>query len=193
MLQFIPASLGNLEILHEYWNWVGPCALCGRILKGMLGVFCANFAYLQKPWMACCQAWCGSCYMPHPRDKFFQLQPLDESRYDWWPKKDVLCFHVTRNGHHLMVPFRCNLCCFHNIHKRNPNPVAPQDQFILCCIWHADLDAMWGREPLMIPATLWGALQMVVLWHLTHTPIALPEWGPFQWQTHLACKWPLSC
>jgi hypothetical protein len=84
-------SFGNSETPLKYWNWIGHCVACGKTLKGMPGVFCANFASYRHPWKACQQAWCGSCYTPHPLDKFYQFQPMNETGIDWHPQEDLIC------------------------------------------------------------------------------------------------------
>ena len=71
------------------------------------------------------------------------------------------------------------MCQFRNLTLRNPCVTIPQDTFLLCCIRRANLDAMWGREPLTVQVTLRGARQMLSLWRAVHLPIDLPPRGPF--------------
>jgi hypothetical protein len=123
--------------------------------------------------------WCGPCYTPHPQDKFYQFQPADESGFEWRPRSEQHRHRCARSGDHLLVPFQCDLCSFRNLCLRNPAEDRPQDQFLLCCIRRANLDAMWGRESLTVSATLRGARQLVSRWRLAHIPVELPPRGPF--------------
>jgi hypothetical protein len=123
--------------------------------------------------------WCGPCYTPHPLDKFYQHRPSDEAGFEWRPKADATRHRVARPGDHLMVPFQCDLCSFRNICHRNPDAACPQDAFLLCCICRANLDAVWGREPNTVNATLRGVRQLVSLWRVAHIPVELPARGPF--------------
>jgi len=145
----------------------------------MSGVFCANFATCRPPWPACHQVWCGTCYTPHPLDKFYQHKPTDESGFEWRPKEDTHRFCVARAGDHLLVPFQCDLCSFRNLTLRNPDSDRPQDVFLLCCIRQTNLDAVWGRESNTVNGTLRGVRQLVNLWRVAHIPIVLPARGPF--------------
>jgi hypothetical protein len=145
----------------------------------MAGLFCTNFASGRPPWPACCQIWCGPCYTPHPQDKFFQFVPTDEAGFDWRSKDDALRFKSARAGDHLLVPFQCDLCSFRNLCQRNPTLSDSHDQFLLCCIRQANLDAVWGRESHTVRATLRNTQQLVSLWRGTHVPIELPFRGAF--------------
>jgi hypothetical protein len=145
----------------------------------MLGVFCSNFLTSCTPWPACLQVRCGTCYTPHPLDKFYQNRPADEAGFEWRPRTDATRHRVARPGDHLLVPFQCDLCSFRNICSRNPAADSPQDTFLLCCIHRANLDAVWGREPSTVNATLRGVHQLITLWRVAHIPVELPAQGPF--------------
>ena len=145
----------------------------------MSGIFCANFATCRPPWPACQRVWCGPCYTPHPLDKFYHHCSKDEDGFEWGPKEDATRFRVARAGDHLLVPFQCDLCSFQNLTRRNPSSSSPQDDFLLCCIRRANLDAVWGRESTTVSATLRGARQLLSFWRVAHLPIELPARGPF--------------
>jgi hypothetical protein len=145
----------------------------------MAGIFCANFASWRHPWPPCQQVWCGTCYTPHPLDKFFHFKPTDESGFEWHPKVDENRFRYARPGDHLLVPFQCDLCSFRNLCDRNPRANHPPDDFLLCCIRRSILDSFWGRESLTVSSTLRGAQQLVERWKLAGIPIDLPPRGPF--------------
>jgi hypothetical protein len=146
----------------------------------MNGVFCGNFASSRLCWSPCKSVWCGSCYVPHPDDRFFQFTPTDEAGFDWRPNDDHLRHRQARNGDHLTVPFQCDLCLFRNLTGRNPLEGAPKDNLLLCCIRRVNLDAVWGREPATVDATLRATKQLVQLWDTVGitTPL-LPSRGPF--------------
>jgi hypothetical protein len=155
--------LGTLGTALEFWNWVGPCFVCGVVRDQMSGVFCANYATSRTPWPACLQMWCGACYTPHLLDKFYQHLPSDEVGFEWRPKSDANRHRVAQAGDHLLVPFQCDLCSFRNLSYRNPDSDSPQDSFLLCCICWANLDAVWGRESNTVNATLRGVRQLINL------------------------------
>jgi hypothetical protein len=55
-------------------------------------------------------------------------------------------FKLARDGDHLMCPFQCDGCHFQNLKKRTPVAL-DTDGVLLLCIWRANLDALWAREP----------------------------------------------
>jgi hypothetical protein len=95
-----------------------------------------------------CQCiWFGSCYSKHPLDNFHINMPVDESGFEWVKKeKDALRFLQGRDGEHLIIPFPCNWCLFMLLSCCIPCLMNRQDEFLLCVIWGANLDALWGRE-----------------------------------------------
>jgi hypothetical protein len=173
------STLGTSETSLEFWNWVGPCVVCWIIRDQMLGMFCTNFVTCWPPWPACHQVWCEPCYTPHPLDKFYHHRPKDELGFEWGPKEDAKRFREARPGDHLLVTFQCDLCSFRNLTRRSPSLTSPQDDFLLCCIHRANLDAVWGRESTTVNATLWGARQLIALWRVARIPVELPPRGPF--------------
>jgi hypothetical protein len=123
--------------------------------------------------------WCGECYTPHPLDKFFQYTPSDEGGFDWRPQDDLLRHRQARDGDMLLTPFQCDLCVFQNLQHRNPSPHNPKDDLLLCCIRRANLDAVWGREPQTVQATLRAAKQMILMWQQVGLVPSFPALGPF--------------
>lgn len=68
---------------------------------------------------------------------------------------------------------------FRNLKGHDPGHAAPKDQLLLCCIRRANLDAVWGREPQTVQATLRSLTQIVrQLKHVDVDP-DLPAFGPF--------------
>jgi hypothetical protein len=45
----------------------------------------------------------------------------------------------------MITHFQCNLCCFRNIHQRNPTE-CHADELSLCWLRQANLDLLWSRE-----------------------------------------------
>jgi hypothetical protein len=123
--------------------------------------------------------WCGSCYTPHPKDNFFRFVPTDEDGFEWRPAEDQPRYLYARDGDHLQVPFQCDLCMFQNLAHRNPCEDDPKDDLLLCCIRRINLDAVWGREPGTVSATLCAAQQMVKLLDKVDLCPELPARGPF--------------
>jgi hypothetical protein len=103
--------------------------------------------------------WCGECYTSkHGID--FHVQTLgdepgqnekdlkDAARIEkaWGRKKPKKGDYLNaRNGDHLMVPFECDLCIFRKLRKMDPLPRDPQDDLLLACVCHMNLDAFWSR------------------------------------------------
>jgi hypothetical protein len=145
----------------------------------MNGLFCSNFATSRHPWKACRAVWCGSCYTSHPDDRFYVHVPTDEDGDHWGPDEDHLRYQLARNGDHLITPFQCDLCVFHNLQSRNPLPDNPQDTMLLCCIRRANLDSLWGREPPTVQATLSAAQNLLRTWRKVGLQPDLPSRGPY--------------
>jgi hypothetical protein len=144
----------------------------------MSGLFCANFAHYRWHWTPCRSAWHGSCYVPHGLDNFYYHVLTDEEGFDWRPPESLTRFRVARDGDHLLTPFQCDLCCFRNLQRRDPVIGLAKDDLLLCCIRRANLDAVWGREPHTVSATLRGVRHMVRLWGKVDLAPNLPPLGP---------------
>ena len=63
----------------------------------------------------------------------------------WRTKFDKTRFDVARDGDHLMAYFRCDLCIFRCMKKRNPDRESAMDNRTLGYIRRANLDAFWSR------------------------------------------------
>jgi hypothetical protein len=123
--------------------------------------------------------WCGRCYQHHELDRFFQHSPTDEEGFDWRPVDDKLWYCQGRDGDHLLLPFQCDLCWFHNLQGWDPLADDLKDSLLLCCICRANLDAIWGREPHTVASTLRAVKQLVRLWDQVGLSPELPALGPF--------------
>jgi hypothetical protein len=145
----------------------------------MTGLFCANFAAHRLHWKPCGNVWHGSCYTPHPQDRFFYHVVTDDDGFDWRPPETLSRYRVARNGDHLLTPFQCDLCCFRNLQRRDPNHLLERDALLMCCIRRANLDAVWGREPQTVGATLRAAKNMLRLWEKVGLAPQFPALGPF--------------
>lgn len=128
---FLLLELGKPGSMQEFWSWKGNCGGCGRLHLGPNGLFCANFASPRSGWTACNSVWCGSCYRQPPNNLFHHAQPSDESGFHWRSDKDRDRHLFAHDGDHLITPFQCDLCAFHNLEGRNPTS---QDDFLMACI-----------------------------------------------------------
>jgi hypothetical protein len=124
---------GSCGIHPSFERWQGNCARCGKRVPPMQGLFCANFASSRGPFPPCRKAWCGGCYRPRTLISFFMNEPEDEDGFVWIKKGDKGRFRVARNGDNMITHFQCDLCCFRNIHKRNPTE-CHADKLPLCCL-----------------------------------------------------------
>jgi hypothetical protein len=106
--------------------------------------------------------------------------PTDEEGFDWRPQDELARHRVARDGDNLLTPFQCDLCSFRNLQQRNPITHDPRDDLLLCCIRRANLDAVWGREPQTVQATLRAAKQMISQWQHVGLEPYFPALGPFQ-------------
>jgi hypothetical protein len=146
-------------------------------------VFCANFGLVWgPPFGVCRRAWCGSCYSQHPSDSFHVSVPTDESGFEWRRHpSDEHKFKTARNGDHLATPFQCHFCLFRLLSHRKPNPRNDKDEWLMCCLIRANLDAFWGRALSTITANRRNLDQLVKLWlEVGLTPdLLLPALGPY--------------
>lgn len=145
----------------------------------MNGVFCANFATSRLHWTPCRSVWHGRCYTPHPDEHFYYHVATDEEGFDWRPPEAFTRYRQGRDGDHLVTTFQCDLCCFRNLHRRDPQPDLLADSLLLCAIRRANLDAMWGREPHTVNATLRAAKNMIAQWTKVGLAPQFPPLGPF--------------
>jgi hypothetical protein len=76
---------------------------------------------------------------------FYINEPEDEDGFVWVKKGDKKIFRVARSGDNLISHFKCDLCVFRNIHKRDPSK-CHADELSLCCLRRANLDSLWSRE-----------------------------------------------
>jgi hypothetical protein len=83
------------------------------------GLVCKNFGKQCENRVICEGAWHGSCYRQVDSNPFPVLQTtdLDESFLgaEVLEDDDPNRFKCGREGDHLMCPFQCDLCHFHNI------------------------------------------------------------------------------
>jgi hypothetical protein len=119
-----------------------------------VGLFCSNFSSNRGPWSPCNQVWCGTCYVPLDNNEFQVAKPLVEGGVVTLEEVDQHRFLRGRDGDHLVTPFQCNLCHFHNIMRRDPIQNLPQDLHIQKLIRRANLDTLWAWEPNTVQTTL---------------------------------------
>jgi len=126
-----------------------------------LDLFCANFGHSLSNFAQCRQSWCAGCYSSNPLVNFpvaglkEGVLPADDDRLvsGWEAEaKERNRFHQARSGDHLMLPFRCDLCCFRALQGRDPQEKCSKDVRLLICIRRVTLDAFWSRETTTVEA-----------------------------------------
>ena len=118
----------------------------------MKGLFCANFGSKKLGYGTCSSVWCGSCYVPHKKDRFFINKPQDSSGFELIKTVFKSLFLVARDGNHFICPFQCDECIFYVLKGRKSIKTNPKDDLLLCCLRRANLDALWAREPSTVRA-----------------------------------------
>jgi len=105
---------------------------------------------------------------------------VDEEGYVWLAEEDdCLRFKEARNGDHLMTPFQCDWCQFRVVSGRLPRADSREDEWLLCLLRRANLDALWGRERSKVVANQRNIDWMIQIWSQIGIGPALPEFGPF--------------
>lgn len=157
--------------------------MCGILRRGTNWLFCANFGlHRGPPFDVCTRAWCGSCYTQHPLDTFRVFVPTDESGFEWRRHpSDGLKYKAARNGDHLITPFQCQFCLFRLLTRRIPDPDNHKDEWLMCCLVRANLDAFWGRAPSTIVANRRNLDQLMKMWNEVGLApdLLLPALGPY--------------
>jgi len=104
--------------------------------------------------MPCQKAWCGKCYIPLDKGEFKVAMPKEADGEVVIEEKDKMRFLAARDGDHLVTPFQCELCHFHNIMERDPQDNLASDVRLLKLFRRASLDAFWCSEPKTVAGTL---------------------------------------
>jgi hypothetical protein len=121
------------------------CAGYNRSLKLGLGVFCANVTSRRGEWKPCRTGWCSKCYVPTKWDKYpVKVLKTEEGLPVIGRLQDKHNYRKARNCDFLMYAFKCDLCHFRNIQKRDPGREYPADVFLLKTIRQASLDVFWA-------------------------------------------------
>ncbi len=118
-------------------------------------------------------------------DHFYQYVATDEDVFDWHPNTDLLRHKEARAGDHLLTSLQCDDCSFRNLQHQDPEPTLPKDTLLLCCIWRANLDALWGRESSTVYVNLRGIKHLICLWDKVDVSPTLPCLDPFPVQDSL--------
>ena len=113
---------------------------------------------------------------------------IDEDGNELMDPGGRLRFLEARNGDHLMVPFQCELCHFHNIYGREPaaNNFKDKEFFMFCR--RANLDAFWSREPPTVRNNLKEVTRMRRTEERFGFPCTTPPLGPFPIRDGLGMK-----
>ena len=93
-------------------------------------------------------------------------------------KEDKERYLITREGDHIIVPFQCDTCNFHNLQHRDPGTDS-KDVTLMRVSRRASLDAFWGREPSTIAANRNGAIKVFRISGDLGLENIFPEMRPF--------------
>ena len=66
---FISLGYTGINIDH-FWEWEGPCGVCGKLNKFINAVFCSNFPFKRGFSPPCYNSWCAKCYIASDKVKF---------------------------------------------------------------------------------------------------------------------------
>jgi hypothetical protein len=100
-----------------------------------------------------------------PWTNFRVSVPMDESGFEWRRHpSDVFKFKSARDGDHLVTPFQCHFCLFRLLTRRILDASNHQDEWLMCCLVRANIDAFWGREPATVTANQRNLHQLIKMW-----------------------------
>jgi hypothetical protein len=150
------AGPGSLNEVNYWTNFEGLCQrpTCRRYLRAEDGLFCANFNSQRGSFAPCLGAWCPECYVGTGHVDFPIIRQLDEDGVDITAPGDETRFKIARAGDHLMTPFQCELCHFHNIFKREPETYDLEDVETIEFLHRCCKDALWSRETSVVENNL---------------------------------------
>jgi hypothetical protein len=151
---------------------------CGKYLRAIDGIFCANSLSRHGQFAPCKGAWCGPCYKPLGEKIFAVKVLLDDDGEELVDPSESSRFKEARAGDHLMTPFQCKLCHFRNIMARNPVMSHAKDRAIWEFSRQANLDAFWCRAKSTVASNLWAGLQMEKTADNYGMPSIVPQMGP---------------
>ena len=115
--------------------------------------------------------------------------PTDEEGFKHVVKEDKDWFLVGTDGANGICPFQCDLCHFRNIQVRNPLPLElPWDKLAMDVIHHANLHAIWGREPSTISRNLNQASKLESLGESLGFSHVIPPMGPYPLEDSFGMK-----
>ena len=153
----VSSTLG-IEDPKDFLTWKGLCVACGKMRKGGVGLFCANFCVGRESFPPCRNVWCRDCYRestndPFPRQQGDQTQ--DDEKELEMDERDNGRYRRGVDGAQLMgIPFHCDFFAFRDLNFRDPVGSIPKDATTLVDIRRAKLDAMWAREPETVKGNL---------------------------------------
>jgi hypothetical protein len=84
---------------------------------------------------------------------------LDADGVDLATDTDKRRFKTARTGDHLMTPFQCELCHFHNIYNREPSKYDFEDVEVTEFIHQCCKDALWSRQTATVENNLREAIR----------------------------------
>ena len=148
---FSTGTPGLFEERRCWWTWSGNCAKCSRQVKGMEGIFCANFCEPRGSWTACRKAWHAECYACLGQGKFPVMKIQDEEGNLWYKhERRIERINHGVRGAHASIHFQCEDCWIINLEGRPP--AKGLDDAYVMMIRRANLDEMGGRAVATIEA-----------------------------------------
>ena len=172
----IEAILGDGNTVTSWEHWRGNCQQCGRKVKSLNGLFCANFCYTRGLFSPCHNVWCHECYVTDGQLKFPVKKNSDmEEGFDL--EDDENSFMYARKGDEFMTTFQYELCHFRNIQKKNPKSQSP-DMVVLSFIRRANLDAFWARKPSTVVRNRGLVIKSLEMAEELNLPRPFPDRGP---------------
>ncbi len=174
------SSTGAPGLYEEYrcwWTWSGSCAKCLLQVKGMEGIFCANFCEPRGSWPACRKAWHAECYACLGQGKFPVMKIQDEEGNMWYKhERRVKRINHGVRGAHTSISFQCESCWIVNLEDRPP--AEGLDDVFMMMICRANLDAMGGRAVATIEAHAAAINKAVLNCQLLRKMPSIPPRGP---------------
>ena len=84
-----------------------------------------------------------------------------------------------RDGDWMFSPFQCEVCWFHNLFNKSPNPSFNEDSRYLNLIKRANLDMFWSREQSTVSGNVGRIKSVMKSWHSLRRQLPLPPVTPW--------------
>ena len=110
---------------------------------------------------------------------------IDENIEEDASKK--LRFKTARNGDHMICPFQCDMCHFHNIQKSDPSKRNYQDELLGKTIRRAILDSLWARESSTVTSNRIEGTRYISACRMMGVQDQYPTRGPYDLEDAWGC------